>query len=273
MGTDLEWEKWAVQDPYFSILTDPKFRTRALTPEARETFFASGRVHADQVMQTCRARLDPSFAPRRVLDFGCGVGRLLIPFAQAAHEVVGVDVSDAMLAQARLNLAEHGLANVSLVKSDDALSRVPGRFELVHSAIVLQHIEIPRGRELFRRLVGKVAPGGCGAIEIAFAWDAYPDSFGTVPPPPPPVPPPTGPLAAARAAIRTLRDRFGPPRQTDSTEIAPAPESADPEMQMNFYNMSELMFVLHAEGIESMHADFSNHGGAVEAFLYFRRPA
>ena len=45
-----------------------------------------------------------------------------------------------------------------LVRSDDTLSAVEGSFDLVHSCIVLQHIEIPRGRQLFAQLVGKVRP-------------------------------------------------------------------------------------------------------------------
>ena len=66
MTTDIEWEKWGVRDPYFSVLTNPKFRASALTDEAREEFFALGRYHVDHVLSLCGAHVDPSFAPQRV---------------------------------------------------------------------------------------------------------------------------------------------------------------------------------------------------------------
>src|SRR5438874_1693788 len=39
--------------------------------------------------------------PGRLLDLGCGTGRLLVPFAQRGSFVVGVDLSPEMLAVAR----------------------------------------------------------------------------------------------------------------------------------------------------------------------------
>jgi SAM-dependent methyltransferase len=45
-------------------------------------------------------------ASSRVLELGCGTGRLTIPLAQAGHEVTGIDLSRAMLARARAKLAE-----------------------------------------------------------------------------------------------------------------------------------------------------------------------
>ncbi|MCX6024265.1 MAG: class I SAM-dependent methyltransferase [Chloroflexi bacterium] len=54
-------------------------------------------------------------APRRMLDLACGTGAAAVAFARLGYEVVGVDRSDAMLAQAR-QLAD-GLP-VTLVRQD-----------------------------------------------------------------------------------------------------------------------------------------------------------
>ena len=40
-----------------------------------------------------------------VLEIGCGTGRVLIPTAQAATEIVGLDASPAMLARCREKLS------------------------------------------------------------------------------------------------------------------------------------------------------------------------
>src|SRR4051812_38611679 len=114
MSTDHAWKQWGEKDPYFGVLTADKFRRHNLTAEAKAEFLDSGRGHVEYVLAMLRKHIDPAFAPRRVLDFGCGVGRLVIPFAREADEVVGVDVSEGMLAEARRNCDDAGARNVKL---------------------------------------------------------------------------------------------------------------------------------------------------------------
>jgi ubiquinone/menaquinone biosynthesis C-methylase UbiE len=57
----------------------------------------------------------------RVLELGCGTGRLTLPLAQAGHEVTGIDFSPAMLARAREKLAAEPRSvqdRVTLVEGD-----------------------------------------------------------------------------------------------------------------------------------------------------------
>jgi len=57
----------------------------------------------------------------RVLEIGCGTGATTIPLAEAVGPrgwVVGVDISEPMLARARQRLDESGLGNISLVQAD-----------------------------------------------------------------------------------------------------------------------------------------------------------
>ena len=55
----------------------------------------------------------------RVLELGCGSGRILVPLARAGHHVVGVDTSPHMLALACEKLATAG--------PEVARARRPGR--------------------------------------------------------------------------------------------------------------------------------------------------
>jgi len=259
-----------MRDPYFAVLTNPKYRSAVLTPELKLEFFVSGKNTVDSILAKCRRYLDPNFAPSRILDFGCGVARMSIPFAVHAREVVGVDVAEAMLAEARRNCAEHGCTNVVLKLSDDSLSQVDGQFDLVHSCIVLQHVELARGRILFAALIDRIRPGGCGVIQLPYGCDFYPDTFG-VPPPPAPAPPvassfPARIIAVARDSLARFRSRRPEPVSTATSE------PVDPEMQMNYYNLSELMFILQRAGIQRVVSDFTNHGGALGVFMFFQKP-
>jgi SAM-dependent methyltransferase len=258
MSTDTHWEAWGSRDPYYGVITDPKFRSAALTPEAREAFFRSGHDHVAHVMATIRVHIDPEFAPRRVLDFGCGVGRVLGGLAEIAPEVLGIDVSPSMLAEARRNCDDHGISHVQLALSDDDLSNVEGDFDLVHTFIVLQHLEIARGRRLFQQLLRRIRPGGVGALHVTFGLAMLDQTFGK--------PPATTAIQAPPArGIGWIRPRTAPPSPK------PPDDQADPEMQMNWYNMSELMYLLKAEGAEHFFAELTDHGGALGAFLFFRR--
>lgn len=272
MSTDVEWERWGVQDPYFGVLTDPRFRKEEMTDAAKQEFFASGFNHVDYVLATCRRYFDPAFMPERVLDFGCGVGRLLIPFAGIAREAVGLDVSPSMLAEALKNCSERSIENVCLLLSDDTLSTADGRFDLVHSSIVLQHIEVARGRAIFARLVEKVRSGGCGAIHVTFGWDVHATTFGVPPKPTPtpsPSPPPADALSQAKATMKRLFEPLGLKQKAAVSE--PEDSNSDPEMQMNYYNLSELMFIIQRAGVHLVHTEFTDHGGALGAFIFFQK--
>lgn len=261
MSTDTEWVKWGQQDPYFAVITDERFRAGNLTEDAKKVFFESGRRHANYVLSACRRLISPTFSPSRALDFGCGVGRVAVPLAERVAAVVGVDVSPDMLAEARRNCDLHGLANVELLPSDDTLSAVTGSFDLVHSCITFQHIDVPRGRRLFARLIELLADDGIGAIQITYAKAYHPDNFGQ-PPAPAPAPATVKIEAKAPGLLSAALSKLRAPE--------PVP---DPEMLMNPYNLSELAFMMQTAGVKSFSVDFTDHGGELGVFLFFKKPA
>lgn len=72
------------------------------------------------------ARLVETFGPLSVLDAGCGTGRIAVELARSGIEVVGVDVSPAMVAEARrlapeICFLEADLADLDLRRAFDAV--------------------------------------------------------------------------------------------------------------------------------------------------------
>jgi hypothetical protein len=59
--------------------------------------------------------------------------------------------------------------NVKLALSDDALSQVPGTFDLVNTFIVLQHIPPDRGIRLMRDLIERTRVGGVCSLQLTYA--------------------------------------------------------------------------------------------------------
>jgi ubiquinone/menaquinone biosynthesis C-methylase UbiE len=89
---------------------------------------------------------------RRVLDVGCGTGRLVTALAERyASKVWGVDVSPEMLAVARRRIP----AGVALKEA--AAERLPfrdGWFERVTMTLVAHHLDRPRAFAEARRVLG-----------------------------------------------------------------------------------------------------------------------
>lgn len=163
--TDREWERWGASSPYYGVLSVERFRQPQLTPEAEEGFFASGDAHVTSILSVIEKNFG-SFEIARALDFGCGVGRVSIPLAKIAVEVVGMDISRSMLAIAAEHSEAHGLHNIKFVESDDELTAATGKFEFVHSYIVLQHIHPTRGSRIIGNLAELVSIGGYLAIQF-----------------------------------------------------------------------------------------------------------
>lgn len=264
-NSDTDWILWGERDPYFAVITDDRFRGGNLTPEAKAIFFESGRAHVEYMLGNCRRLAGADFKPRSAVDFGCGVGRVVVPLSAHCEHVVGIDVSPAMLLEAQNNCEARGATNVEFLLSDNDLSSLVGRrFDLVHSCIVFQHIDIPRGRRLFGLLLDKLNPGGCGAIQVTFGKAWCEETYGQ-----PAVPelPKESDVSRPQGLGTLFRKR---PMPAESVHAWPS--TGDPGMQMNPYNLSELAFLLHRAGIKEFHAEFTDHGGELGVFLFFRMP-
>jgi SAM-dependent methyltransferase len=76
-------------------------------------------------------------AGESVLEIGCGTGAATVPFAEAVGErgrVVGVDISEPMLAGARRRIADSGLGNITLLQADAQVHRFESNlFDLITS--------------------------------------------------------------------------------------------------------------------------------------------
>ncbi len=169
-----QWERFAREDAYFGVVSREEYRRENLDGQARERFFATGTSYVDWMLARIRDRAGGAFEPHAVLDYGCGVGRVLMPLAERADKAVGVDVSPSMLSEARRNADERGLEHVDLIEPS-ALGTLAPEFDLVHSALVLQHIPLRQGEAIRDTLLSLVGPGGIAVLQVPFAvshWTA-----------------------------------------------------------------------------------------------------
>jgi ubiquinone/menaquinone biosynthesis C-methylase UbiE len=98
----------------------------------------------------------------RVMDIGCGPGRVTIPLARAVGpggEVLALDVQAAMLARVAEKAAKEGLANICPVHSDVRSASIQ-KGSLDAAVMVMALGEVPEGASVFPFIVAALKPGG-----------------------------------------------------------------------------------------------------------------
>jgi ubiquinone/menaquinone biosynthesis C-methylase UbiE len=94
-----------------------------------------------------------------VLDVACGPGLLACAFARAAQHATGVDMTPAMLEQARKTQQERGLNNVSWQQGDVYSLPFPeAQFSIVSSRFAFHHLQDPLSA--LKELKRECKPGG-----------------------------------------------------------------------------------------------------------------
>ncbi len=97
----------------------------------------------------------------RVLDVGCGCGDSSLALARAVGpqgSVLGVDISQPMLAVARAQAAAHAELRLSFAEADASSAALPAGLDLLHSRFGMMFFADP-GAAL-RHLRGSLRPGG-----------------------------------------------------------------------------------------------------------------
>lgn len=161
--TDAAWDDWGKKNPYFGVLGHETGDIDS-DPVAREKFFATGEAHVAEVLDHLTRHYGPLPASARVVDFGCGVGRLLAAFSRRFERSVGIDIAPSMLAIAKRNLQDR--SGVDYVARPEDVPGGPGSVDLVHSYIVLQHIRPDQGMPIIRALLDLLKPGGLFALHM-----------------------------------------------------------------------------------------------------------
>lgn len=160
------WDYFGAAEPWFSVLTEERFRLRQVDAPAIEAFYATGAADAERLLDGIRRHFGIDLSRRSVLDFGCGAGRVAIAFAERGLTVTGIDISIGMLQLARRRASEVGGDARFVCGPVAAVAR--RRYDLVHSYIVLQHLPLRSGMDALRAMLDLVDEGGMAALHVTY---------------------------------------------------------------------------------------------------------
>jgi SAM-dependent methyltransferase len=121
-------------------------------------------------------------ADGRVLELGCGTGRILVPVAKSGVGLVGIDRSASMLARARRRIARARLESTArLLRGDIRMLPFPqGAFELVMAPYgILQSLvrpsDLTAALESIARVLAKGGRVGIDLVPDLPRWSEYRD--------------------------------------------------------------------------------------------------
>ena len=237
-------------EPYFTVLTDPKFLRANFTADSRREFFAGGETLVDFMWRTIQLRLAPDFAPTAILEYGCGPGRLAIPLARRAARragaVTAVDRSPAMLGAARAEADAHGVRNIVLCEPDQLFSQ-KSRFDFIVCYLVLQRMPPRDGLALVRALIDRMVPGGVGVFQFPYRVAA----------------------SSVVAGTRWLREHV--PGVNRLANVLRGQSASQPFIPTHVYRVEEVLAILDRAGAPA-YLTFEDHGAVSSVMAFAERP-
>ncbi len=248
MKSKEDWIIYGKSDPFYGVLSDHKYKRENISQSVLDEFYQSGKEYVSQT----RNRLIKSFGididKFSIMDFGCGVGRLTLPFAQATKfKVVGIDIAKGMLDIARENANRNQIKNLTFVEYQGDLLPDLGQFDLVNSYIVLQHIEVKIGYQLIDQLCMSTKIEGFTQLHITTGHRI----------------PFFKRLKFYLKVHSELYNRF-------VNLLKEGRFVKSPIMQMNIYN-SKILEGIFSKYTDSIHQELTDHGGYLGAIFYFKR--
>ena len=164
--TERTWTRLGDEEPHWSVISAERFRQDQVDGHRAE-FYASGQGDVNTFLAfLARNRVDAHHITR-VLEFGCGLGRITRYLAETFEQVVGMDISPSHLRQADTYLRANGLAKVELQRVQ-SLADIdgPADMDAIFSVIVLQHNPPPAIVSILERLLRRLRPGGVAYFQV-----------------------------------------------------------------------------------------------------------
>ena len=238
-----DWNDMAAIDPMWAVLSH---RGKKHQGWNEAEFLASGDKQVDELLRAADAIALP-VGRDRVLDFGCGLGRLAPVLARRFREYVGVDVSSEMVEQARRIHASRPNCTFRVATEPGLFDVDDASTDLVVSFYVLQHVDdAATVLTSLAALARILAPGGLLVVQLPSSVHPLMQAAH----------------AGRRAAYRTLR-AAGVRPDAVYRRLGLAPMSMRPRSE------ADVTSVLEAGGLRVVRVEHGRMGRAVADRVYF----
>jgi ubiquinone/menaquinone biosynthesis C-methylase UbiE len=153
-----EWNARAKMDSLFVIATGHS--------KSEDDFWNSGHDNSKKILGLDNQRFqkiikDKNQLEMRILEIGCGIGRILIPMSKIFGDCIGIDISSEMVRQGQKYV--ENIPNCTIIENDgvDLSLFSDNYFDFCYSFIVFQHIPEKKIVEKYIQDVSRVLKPNC----------------------------------------------------------------------------------------------------------------
>lgn len=159
------WSAYGTEDPYYSVLTNHSYKANNITAELTEQFYESGLdavTNLELVFDRNQIYVDRRW---RILELGCGVGRIGEHFCRNFSYYYGIDISSTHLAHAVRRFTEKGITNSQFLRLDECMEHQI-EYDIFFSMITLQHNPPTVMYHFLDQFLAKLKPNGFAFFQL-----------------------------------------------------------------------------------------------------------
>ena len=139
---DLTWDEKANENPLFAIMSDKIFenKTKDCSLQDLKIFYKQGELFWKKYFSNL-INEDNVALGKTVLEFGCGMGRLLAVPASMGYKCLGLDISETQLSLAKTHFPVKSNVDFIKVDSKKQFQIESESVDAIYSYAVFQHIK------------------------------------------------------------------------------------------------------------------------------------
>jgi SAM-dependent methyltransferase len=152
----------------FAVMSDAEFRNSDtnFSPEQLTAFYEQGRRFWNRWLRSLLWDRPPD-TRQSILEYGCGMGRILNQAPLEGLDAFGVDISRSQVDMARTYCPQASMIDFMVLDEAGKIPRENGSFDIVYSYAVLQHIKSTSSLD---KAIGEICrvtkPGGLVRVQV-----------------------------------------------------------------------------------------------------------
>ena len=166
--TTRQWRTLGEADPYWSVITNGKYRKDKINEKSLKDFYNSGIGQCEAVLATLvRNGIidDKKDADKlEITEIGCGCGRITKSLSSKFKHVYAFDISPGNIEIAKNMIPEKNVEFI-LLNAIEEYEKLPPT-DVVYSVIVLQHNIPPIIKYLITKMLSSLRNGGIGYFQV-----------------------------------------------------------------------------------------------------------
>jgi len=137
-----KYEEWMRNDWELRAKKSPFYFIRTVKNQSEEEFWKSGYADRNSILESksIKEKLGKKLDNLKVLEIGCGIGRILIPMSEKFQESMGIDISQEMVNIGKQKTKNYPNCKILLNNGMDLSGLSSNYFDFCYSFIVFQHI-------------------------------------------------------------------------------------------------------------------------------------